>query len=172
MGSLITLALVLLQGSPAPAAPQDECPAPADFQTASPQRIAVRSGASPQVWQVAQEALDDWYGKASARTGAKSTAPARPVLQQFDASLVRGAPVEASGTCFVELNGIGHPNIEHRIAFLLAVLPGSASGERQLEVRWVGENRGRAERIWRSEAEQSARLALELIDVLRSKLGR
>lgn len=166
MLSLLAAALIGVQpGS------QSECPPPADFLDVVPQTVAVRVSVVDDPWPEVRGALADWYRDTLAPRVARQPPAAQTsiTLLEVNPSIFPASGKSrriASRTCFITGRTGG---VEHRIAFLFIAQPAQRR-ERStvmVEVRWVGQNRGRAERTWRDEFAQSAALAESFIARLR-----
>ena len=155
---------------------QDGCPAATDFP-AEPVRTAtvrIPTGAAlDTAWVQVRSALQAWSGAAlstvaSGRRQAPQASLALIPVEPEAALRLQSATTASSNqrrTCFFATTS---GRADYRVAFLFQLQRGPRAGTASVQVRWLGQAKGRAERTWRAESDWSAGAAELLMIQLRA----
>lgn len=131
-------------GQPAPQ--QSVCPSAIDFLL-GPSRTVTVAAAPARVWDALPQAVADWYQSKSFRSDLS-----RP-LRAERYGITPDIPKSSGHTCFTEKR---EGNRDTRVAFAFAVkaTPGKSAraAAADLELRWLIQFKGSAERTWRTSA--------------------
>jgi hypothetical protein len=162
---------VAQSGTAAPVPSQGSCPSTIDFARAQGQ--VVTFAATPDsVWPAIGDALKAWYKQAYLGDSA-SRPRSSPSALMMDQD--RSAPFQQSSrppsvgrTCFYEKR-VGRR--DSRIAFWFAVRDTPRKKRSaDIELRWLSQSKGSAERTWRDRVAESDVLADSLVQFIHGRL--
>lgn len=147
---------------------QSDCPDAAAFAGSNVREVRMPQVVPGAALDSVRSALARWDSAVRETSARKQVVEAldRPVLmvqRPMQAMAVQTPLPEAAATCFAAHRS--ERGVDYRIAFQFVVHPTDSNGT-ALELRWIGQHKGRGERQWQADASWSQRAVLALVQYL------